>query len=96
MILENHNIMKLKPCFEFFSVTPPSCQGIINRAKGGVASASTQLATSHSASMAFDGNKILVHNGSEQPDILESYGSLSHELRSEYRSKQIKAAERAK
>ena len=46
--------------------------------------------------MAFDGNKILVHNGSEQPDILESYGSLSHELRSEYRSKQIKAAERAK
>ena len=32
------------------------CQGVVNRAKGGTASASTELVEAHAASMAFDGN----------------------------------------
>ena len=36
---------------------PPSCNGVINRARGGTASASTELVSTHAAAMAFDGEK---------------------------------------
>ena len=40
----------------FLTVAPPlTCQGVINRAKGGKASASSELVSTHAASMAFDG-----------------------------------------
>ena len=41
-----------------FSVAPaPSCNGVINRARGGTALASSELVSTHAAAMAFDGEK---------------------------------------